>query len=93
MGDQMAARVFSWQGWRLEARGHHQTREIVAAKSKAAAARAVGETDARRLFNLGETYNAEELKQALSEPGVGFWRPLDQHPSDRVWTRAEKEKP
>lgn len=71
-------KVYSWQGYRIEAGTHHNdTREIVAAKSKAAAARAAGESDPRRLFNFGETWNKDDIAQALSAPGVVFWRPID----------------
>lgn len=62
-------RVWGWLGFR----GARQTREVVAAPSKAAAARAAGERDPRRLFCLGETRNAEEVRLATSRPGVVFW--------------------
>lgn len=70
-------KVFSWIGHRNEAGPRLQTHEIVAAPSKAAAARAAGERDPRRLFNLGETGNAADIAIATAEPGVVFWRPLD----------------
>jgi len=74
-------KVYAWQGWRSEcskaANGSMQTRELCAAKSKAAVARITGCKYAYQLFNLGETGNELEVKVALSEPGVVFWKPLD----------------
>ena len=67
-------KVFVWQGYRQEAPGHKQTREIVAVKSKNAVARIAG----GKPFNLGETRNREEIELALSLPGTIFWRPLDE---------------
>ncbi len=49
-----------------------QVRAIVAAPSKAAAARAGGFDRPSQAFNLGETGNSEEIAQAMSEPGVVF---------------------
>ena len=63
-----------------------QTREIVAARSRAAAARAFGMED-RHLKDYGNvTSNAIECAVALAEPGVVFWRPLDQYKAP--WTRS-----
>lgn len=61
-------------GW-----GSHRGREIVAVPSKAAAARAAGEEDHRRLWNMTETGNAIEIEYAMQAPGVVFWQPSDQH--------------
>lgn len=63
-------KVYGWQDHRSAV---GQVRAIVAAPSKAAAARAAGETDARRLFNLCETANAVELQVARVKPGVVHW--------------------
>ena len=74
-------KVYGWIGWRREAGtrpNNQQTREIVAATSMAEVGRIIG-TPHRQLFNLGETGNPRELEVALAEPGVVFWRPLDDH--------------
>lgn len=79
-------KVYGWQGHRLECQTHHrQTREIVAAKSKAAAARAAGYDRPAQMFNLCETGNRQEIETAMSKPGVVMWRPLD----DRVGAFVE----
>ena len=73
--------VFGWQGHRHECppapNGSRQTREICAAKSMAAVARAAGVKYPRQLFNLCDTGNAYECELALSSPGTVFWRPID----------------
>jgi hypothetical protein len=86
-------KVYGWQGFRIEAgkaaRNHrNQTREIAAATSMAACARAAGENSPRKLFGLCETGNDEECELALAEPGVVFWRPLDQPLKERKWRKA-----
>jgi hypothetical protein len=72
-------RVYGWRGWRPECpaapNGSRQTRDIVAAHSRAEAARIAGEKGPWALDCLEETGNTEEIAQALSEPGVIFWRP------------------
>lgn len=72
-------KVFGWRGWRTEAKaarnGSNQTREIVAARSKAAAARAAGMTP--RDMEPVQTANMEEMLVALAKPGTVFWRQLD----------------
>ena len=77
-------KVYGWLGYRSVG----QTREVVAAKSKAAAARDAGEKDTQKLFNLCETGDSEELATASAEPGIVFWHPLDQLQRDREWTKA-----
>jgi hypothetical protein len=69
-------KVYGWQGWRpaetgLGSRG--ATREIVAARSMTEVGRIVGDRP-DRLFNLGETGNAEEIRIATAKPGVVFWK-------------------
>lgn len=77
-------RVYGWQGYRYDAPKHGDTREIVAATSMREAARAAGEFYSsgepapQRLFNLCETGNAREIETAMTEPGVIFWRGLDE---------------
>lgn len=77
-------RVYGWQGHRYEcpaaANGSHQTREICAARSQVEVARCAGVKSPRQLFNLTETGNALELEIALRQPGVVFWRPIDEIP-------------
>lgn len=63
-------KVYGWQDHRP---GVGQVRAIVAARSKAAAARYAGESDPRRLFNLDETGNAIERQVALAQPGIVHW--------------------
>jgi len=80
-------RVYGWQGHRRECppapNGGRQTREIVAAATKAAAARAAGalspagRADPRQMWNLCEAGNARELATARAEPGCVFWAPMD----------------
>lgn len=56
-----------------------QVRAIVAAESRAAAARAFG-VSSRYLRDWGtETFNEEERTVALAHPGVALQRPLDHH--------------
>jgi hypothetical protein len=82
-------RVYGWQGHRHDAPGnHHQTREICAALSMAAVARVAGVKYTRDLFNLCETGNAAEVAKATSEPGVIFWRGLNEFSNDAAWRRA-----
>lgn len=76
-------KIYGWQGMRRECpaapNGSRQTREICAAPSMAAVARIMGEKSPRALFNLGETGNGMEIAQAMSEPGVVFWKPLNDY--------------
>lgn len=51
---------------------------IVAAKSKAEVGRILG-FDPRRLFNLEETGNAEQIEVATAKPGTIFWRHINDH--------------
>lgn len=90
-------KVFGWQGWRTEcpaaANGSHATREIVAATSKADAARKAGALSRsgrpapQSLFNFGETGNPAEIAQAMSAPGTVFWCPFD-HRRREEWRKA-----
>lgn len=56
---------------------HSDLRCIVAAKSKAAAARAAGYGRPSQMFNLGETGNEEEIAAASMHPLVPLCRGLD----------------
>lgn len=75
-------KVYGWMGYRRECpptrNGGRQTREIVAAKSGAAAARAAGVKRPAQLFNFCETGNKREIYIATAHPGVVFWAPLDE---------------
>lgn len=82
-------KVYGWQGYRTEAGPRMQTRDIVAANSMAAAARAAGFKYPSQMFNLGETGNKHEIKTAMSAPGVVFWCPLDGYP--QKFKRAGKD--
>jgi hypothetical protein len=74
--------VYTWRGHRCHV---GQTHEVCAAKSKAAVARAAGVKYVKQL-DLTETGNEEDIKQALSDPGVIFWCPLDDRTHD--WRRG-----
>lgn len=74
-------KVYGWQGSRPHV---GQTREIVAARSKAAAARAAGYDDPRQMFNLTDTGNIQEINVAHRNPGTVFWTPIN------TWVRSEK---
>lgn len=77
-GSAVKVKVYGWQGMRHESPGtHRQTREIVAARSKAEVARIAGVKGPNALFNLGETGNAAEIAVATGKPGTIFWRPID----------------
>ncbi len=82
-------KVFGWQSFRAECppapNGNLQTREIVAARSKAEVIRIADKKYTYELFNLGETGNSLELELALSKPGVIFWTPIN----DRDYTEAK----
>jgi len=88
-------KVYGWISQRIEARDHpegkhwsNQTREIMAATSKAAVARAVPfVTRPRELFNLAETGNQTEIDTALSKIGTIFWKPVDAR-GDDAWREA-----
>lgn len=76
-------RVYGWSDFRDSV----QTREIVAATSRAAAARVTHRLP-YQLFNLCETANNEERRIALATPGVIHWCPLDEsYRSNRVWRK------
>jgi len=74
-------KVFGW----LDYRAGRQVRCIVAATTKAEVARLRGVKDPRGLFNLDETWNADEVRKATSEPGVIFW--AENRFNDRDWKR------
>lgn len=85
-------RVYGWTDMRQECpqapNGNKQTREIVCAKSKAAAARAAGLK--RPPESMCETGNVIEVRVASLEPGVVFWAPLTARPNDAAYRRSEK---
>jgi len=73
----MKVKVYGWQNFR----NGKQTREVVAASSKAQVARIVGETGPWKLFNLGETWNKLENETAMSKPGAVFYQDINgRHP-------------
>lgn len=82
--------VYGWIGYRPEARpapnGSRQTREIVAARSVTEVMRLTGRTRRELTWNGDWTSNAEEIRVASAEPGVVFWRGLDDR--DGTWNRA-----
>lgn len=73
----MKLKVYGWLFHRAEAKNNsQQTREICAATSMREVGRITGQK-VSNLFNLCETGNDEELRVALAEPGIIFWRELD----------------
>lgn len=73
-------KVYRWQSHRRECPTHHrQTHEVVAAKSKAEVARIAGYDRPSQMFNLAETGNARDVATAMAEPGVIFWRPINDY--------------
>lgn len=74
-------KVYGWQSFRRECKpapnGSTQTREICAAHSKVEAARVAGYDRPAQMFNLCETGNAGECELAIANPGVVFWKPLN----------------
>lgn len=83
-------KVYGWTGHRFECppapNGSHQTREIVAASSVAEVMRLSGRRRSG-LFNICETGNDEEIATAMAEPGVVFWRGINDWRGP--WTRTE----
>jgi hypothetical protein len=82
-------KVYSWQGWRNEIRYSQRcgcaTTEVLAAPSIAAVIRITGNRRSD-LFNINETGNESAISIAMSEPGVHFWRCIDDQ--DGEWKRA-----
>ena len=76
-----ALEVWGYTGWRVEcpptANGGRQTREVVAAPSRVAAARLLGITSTRLKEYGSVTGNTWEVRMALASPGRVFWKPLD----------------
>ena len=84
-------RVWGITLFRREAPGpHHQTREIVAAPSRAAAGRAFGVSAGHMAKWAEETGNELELQTAIAEPGVVFWCGVNEYngPYRRAASRA-----
>lgn len=78
-------KVYVWQGFRTPlstTTRRVQSREIVAARSKAEVARIVGVKSPSALFCLGETKNQRAVAAAMAEPGTIFWRDIDASPED-----------
>lgn len=73
-------RVYGWTGtdYRLRTT-HNQSRCIVAAHSKAEAARLAGYDRPSQMFNLCETGNDREIAEAVQESGVVIVRPIGDH--------------
>lgn len=85
-------KVYGYTGWRHDCpparNGSRQTREIVAARSAAEAARLFG-ISPWRLRSYGcETGNADEIRVAMSKPGAVFWRPLNERTEFDGWAEA-----
>lgn len=86
-------RVYGYRGMRQECNPeshHHQTREIVAATTKAEARRRF-EASGQRVTDpeeISETGNKVEIDVATANIGVVFWKPLDDYSPDAKWTAA-----
>jgi hypothetical protein len=80
--------VYGWTGRRAEI---GQTREIMAAHSKAEVARAAGYNSPARMFNLSRTYNAIEIEVATAAVGQVFHHPLYEYPA--TWRGQSSQPP
>jgi hypothetical protein len=69
--------VWGYYGFSPVPEVREQVRRIVAAPSRAAAARAFGVSSAYLRDWGSETMNAAELAAALAEPGAVFWGPMN----------------
>lgn len=84
-------RVFGWTGYDSRVGGaHSQARHIVAATSMAECARLAGERHPRNLFNLCETGNDYEIREAMKEPGVIFTRSINDYSPKPMLLRGIK---
>jgi hypothetical protein len=81
--------VFAWQHHRA---GVGQTREVMAAPSKAAVARALGLRRPTQVFNLCETRNAQEIAVAHAHAGKILSRGIYAR-ADAPWTVIEPVTP
>jgi hypothetical protein len=72
-------KVFGWTGYRREATMdrniHGQTREVIAATTKAEAFRMSKLTRTQFDQRVSDTANAEEIALAMAAPGTVFWQP------------------
>jgi hypothetical protein len=87
-----ALKVYGVSNFRRECpsapNGSHQTRDIVAARSMAEAAR-LCDVSASHMRNYGgETGNAEEIAICTAVPGIVFWSPSGEYP--RKYQRATR---
>ena len=69
--------VYGWKGIRPKV---GQTREVMAAYSKAEVARALNVRSPSQIFNLARTGNPGEVAIATSQPGQVFFHPLYELP-------------
>lgn len=69
--------VYGWKGMRPKV---GQTREVMAAYSKAEVARALNVRSASQIFNLARTGNPSEVAIATASPNQVFWHPLYELP-------------
>lgn len=83
-------KVYAWQGHRPGAHPdtpwNNCTTEVCAAPTVAAVLRATGNTRRSQLFNLGTTGNENDIAVAMAEPGVVFWRGIDDRNGE--WKRV-----
>lgn len=83
-------KVFGYTGYRQAARIENnmlgQTREIIAATTKAEAFRKSGLTRAQFDNVVSETGNDEEIATALASPGTVFWQPHNYRARTGEWT-------
>lgn len=87
--------VYRWRGHRYECctgnANSGTTSEVVAATSRSAARRLSYPDNTRMQPQLAEIYPAvhpNDIAKAMSEPGVVFWHPYDEHGDNKTWRRA-----
>lgn len=82
-------KVFTYVGHRnaalLPKNVHGQTREIIAATTKAEALTRSGLTRSAFERTAHETTMPEEAEMALASPGVVFWKPRNELADTGVW--------
>lgn len=79
-------KVYGWTGYKISP-GSRQSRNIIAATSVAEVLRLAGIKRSEWAWSGGVTANPEDVRQAMSRPGVMFWRPLDDR--DAAWNAVE----
>mgnify|MGYP007069486498 CR=1 FL=1 len=89
-----ALKVYRWQSFRTECPTYHrQTKEVVAARSKAEAARLAGFDRPSQMFNFAEACSDLEIKVAMQSPGTVYWTPINNFSSEiKDWIAVVKNE-